>query len=289
VSLFRAGALALVVLAVVSTSASSSKGTALERHQLIASAGGVTARLSWRGSRWGPVSGLRIEVRRFGRVAMARSVPSAWGECAQDCVQTVNWSSQPLLVRDLDGDGEPEVLLNLYGEGAHCCSISQIYRYIPAGAAYSGRRTTWGADYRVRDYDRDGVLDFSSADTRFCFGCSYPMLARPVRIWHYRRGLFVDVTRAFPGVVSHFARLERHGVTQIFGRGPAYKNFTRHELSGYARLSLGVYVADMCLLDRCLRGWRFAGQLADRGGLGRGGSTYLQHLHRYLLHLGYWH
>jgi hypothetical protein len=263
-------------LAVALSGASASKSAALERHQLVAASGSVTATLSWRGSRSGPVSGLRVVVQRFGRVAMARSVPSAWGECALDCVQVINWASRPMVVRDLDGDGEPEVLLNLYGGGAHCCSISHVYHYDPRRGTYAGRRTTWEADYRVRDYDRDGILDFSSADTRFCFGCSYPILARPVRIWHYERGRLVDVTRAFPGVVLHFARLDRRGVTQTL-------NARR-----YARLLLGVYVADTCLVDRCLRGWRFAGRLADSGALGRGGSTYLRRLHRYLVHLGYW-
>lgn len=214
-------------------------------------------------------------------------MPSAWGEYLRDCVQLTSWASRTLLVRDLDGDGEP-VLLSLYGEGAHCCSISQIYRYSPGRGTYSSRRTIWEADYRVRDYDRDGVLEFSSADTRFCFGCSYPMLARPVRIWHYRRGLFVDVTRAFPGVVSQFARLDRRGVNRILRRGSALRDFTRGELRRWARLSLGVYVADTCLLGHCLRGWRFAPALADRGVLGGGGSTYLQRLHRYLARLGYW-
>jgi len=288
VRIVRISCAALIVLAGLLSSASAPAGAGSERHQIVASSGGVTAALSWRGPRWGPVSDLRIVIRRFGRLAAARSVPSDWSECERNCVQLVSWTSRALIVRDLDGDGEPEVLLNLYGDGAHCCSISQIYRYRSLSGTYVGRRTTWEADYNARDYDRDGILEFSSADTRFCFGCSYPMLGRPVRIWHYRRGLFVDVTRAFPGVVSHFARLDRRGVARILRRGPAFKEFTRGELRRYARLALGVYVADTCLLYRCRRGWRFAGLLADRGDLGRGGSTYLRRLHRYLVHLGYW-
>ena len=33
-------------------------------------------------------------------------------------------SARPVTVRDLDGDGEPEVLVDLYSGGAHCCTYT---------------------------------------------------------------------------------------------------------------------------------------------------------------------
>ena len=114
------------------------------------------------------------------------------------------------------------------------------------------------------------------------------MLARPVRIWHYRTGRLVDVTRAFPGVVSFYARVDRREVAHIRRGDGAYHGFPKRRLVEFSRLYLGVYVADTCLLGRCLRGWRFAGALAHGGDLGGGSSTYLKRLHRYLVRLGYW-
>jgi hypothetical protein len=261
---------ALVVCATASAARS-------ERHSLVASEAGVTARLSWSGEQWGFLGNPRIAIWRHGQLVAERPVPSAWGECARGCVERVSWSDA-LLVRDLDGDGEPEVVLNLYGGGAHCCSISQIYRY--TDGRYVGRRTTWEADYRLRDYDRDGVLEFSSADRRFCFGCSYPLLAEPVRIWHYRHGAFEDVTRSFPGPVSYYARLDRREVHEITAGRDAYRDFTRSELNKFAGVYLARYVAETCLLDQCIRGWRFA--------QARAGEQYLRRLHRYLVRLDYW-
>ena len=40
-------------------------------------------------------------------------------------------------VRDLDGDGEPEVLVKLYSGGANCCLSSLIFRYRAASNDYT--------------------------------------------------------------------------------------------------------------------------------------------------------
>ena len=40
----------------------------------------------------------------------------------------------PLQVVDLDADGEPEVLVDAYTGGAHCCALTEILRF-------TGRRT----------------------------------------------------------------------------------------------------------------------------------------------------
>jgi len=252
---------------------------------VVASSGAVTARVTWREGDLGAI-GLRIAIRRAGRLISTQLVPTSWGECRRDCVRVPRGGpggGRPLVVRDFDGDREAEILLNLYGGGAHCCAISQAYSYDHDAGMYRGRRTTWEADYRLLDYDSDGVFEFTSADTRFCFGCSYPLLARPIRIWHLRRGRFVDATRSFPNVVASGARDQRRAVVAETHAPGAQRERVR-----LTRLYLGVYVADTCLLDRCLRGWRLAGALARRHDLGRGSSTYLKRLRRYLARLGYW-
>ena len=52
-------------------------------------------------------------------------------------------SPRPLTVRDLDGDGEPEVLVDLYTGGAHCCFYTVILRFdrphVPRNGCLLGR------------------------------------------------------------------------------------------------------------------------------------------------------
>ena len=60
-------------------------------------------------------------------------------------------------VRDLDG-GEPEVLVDLYSGGAHCCLSRLILRYDAGGEAVplDARRTGATTATRLVDLDRDG-------------------------------------------------------------------------------------------------------------------------------------
>src|SRR5207244_3839241 len=62
--------------------------------------------------------------------------------------------SRSVAVRDLDGDAEPEVVLDLYSGGAHCCYSTDIYRY--NGSGYSLGEHAWGdVGYRLADLHRD--------------------------------------------------------------------------------------------------------------------------------------
>lgn len=127
-----------------------------------------------------------------------------------------SWRSPPLgasyarprlLVRDLDGDGEREVVLDVYTGGAHCCTISRIYRY--SRGRYRLTSHDWGnvfPPYRIVDFGRDGRLELRSADDRFAYVfTSFAGSLFPVRIWRYDRGRMLDVTRRYPGIVARDA------------------------------------------------------------------------------------
>ena len=71
----------------------------------------------------------------------------------------------PLQVVDLDADGEPEVLVDAYTGGAHCCALTEILRF--DGAAYAPAETTWGNfGYALKDLDGDGPPSSSPPTTR---------------------------------------------------------------------------------------------------------------------------
>lgn len=111
---------------------------------------------------------------------------------------------QALRVRDLDGDGEPEVVVDLYTNGAHCCLHSLIYRYdVAAEVPYGALRHVWGnPGYRVRDLDGDGVPELRSADDRFAYTfAAYAFSGLPLQIWRLVEGELVDVTTSFPALL----------------------------------------------------------------------------------------
>ena len=111
-------------------------------------------------------------------------------------------SARPVTVRDLDGDGEPEVLIDLFTGGAHCCFYTVILRY--DGGTYRGTVAFWGdPDYSLRaDLDRDGRPELVTADDRFAYAFTfYAASVLPIRIESYDHGTLTDVTSRFPSLV----------------------------------------------------------------------------------------
>ena len=159
-----------------------------------------------------------------------------------------------IAVEDLDANGEPEVLVDLYTGGAHCCEYTLFYRHV--GSAYARLAHSWGnPGYRVRDFNRDGRPELLTGDDRFnyafsCFACS----AAPIRIVHYEGGRLVNVTRSFPAQVradaastwSSYRRAVKLHVTPA-GLLPAYladQYLLGRRKAGWARVRAAVARAD---------------------------------------------
>ena len=119
-----------------------------------------------------------------------------------DSLDTVNpaglGTRRSITVRDLDGDSEPEVLLDLYSGGAHCCFSSAIYRF--SGVSYERHTHSWGdLLYRIADLNHDGKQEFISGDGRFAYAfSSFAFSGFPIQIWSYQGGSFSNVTRRYP-------------------------------------------------------------------------------------------
>jgi hypothetical protein len=152
-------------------------------------------------------------------------------------------STPSLFVDDLDADGEPEVLVDLYTGGAHCCEYTLFYRY--ADAAYARLAHSWGnPGYRVRDFNRDRRPELVTGDDRFnyafsCYACS----AVPVRILHYQGGRLVNVTRSFRAQIrADAARTWRD-----------YHRAVKQHLTPAGLLP--AYLADQYLLGQRKAGW----------------------------------
>lgn len=190
-----------------------------------------------------------------------------------------------LEVRDLDG-GEPEVILEMYSGGAHCCSVTLILRYDPAAKTYRGRLEYWGNyGYRLADLDRDGLPEFSAADERFVYTyTAYAFSAAPIQIWRYRQGKLVDVTRDFPALIGKDAA----SLLKVYEKARKEKDVP---VRGFA----AAYVADLYLLGQDDEAKQFLQLALKRGDLNRGeaypgpstGARFVQQLTKDLRTWGY--
>jgi len=191
-----------------------------------------------------------------------------------------NYPQRSIAVRNLDDDPEPEVVLDLYLGGAHCCWYTQVYRYVAAANAYAEARHFWGnVQYRFTDLDRDGIAELVSADDRFAYQfTSFAGSSFPVRIWSYRAGRFTDVTRRFPARIRRDARRQWHWA------------FTADNRMGNAGL-LAAWVADQCLLGHEHSAFRQLETLRreHRIALGwdRTATKFIRHLRKFLRRTGY--
>lgn len=162
-----------------------------------------------------------------------------------------------LKVQDLDGDKEPEVRLDYYTGGAHCCTYSVIYRFNPQRGNYYYIRHAWGnSGYRLQDLDKDTLPEFRSQDDAFSYAfASYAASGRPVQIWQYRKGKMIDVTRRYPKLIYADAY-------------DYWKLYLQAKKQGYeTKGMLAAYLADKYLLDQEKDGWQRVKQVyqeADR-------------------------
>lgn len=152
-----------------------------------------------------------------------------------------------LQLRDLDGDGEPELTVDFSIEPPRCCSYSLIYRYAPLQNRYVPLQYSW--DYQpplVKDLDRDGIPEFDGFNSRFAFDfvSSYEDAAFPKQVLQYRQGEMFDVTRQYPETVRDNA----NRLWQEYLR----RQRDNREVKGV----LAAYVADKYALGEGEEGWQ---------------------------------
>jgi subtilisin-like proprotein convertase family protein len=199
----------------------------------------VAADLSYRETN-NSFSDFRIAIRRRGiRTLTAPVSRFACRDCLVSGYDSIT-SPRPLTVRDLDGDGEPEVLVDLYTGGAHCCFYTVIMRF--TGRTYRGTVAFWGdPGYGLQDLDHDGRPELVSADDRFAYRFTYyAASALPVQISHYDHGVMIDVTSSYPAVVrSDAATLWSEYVKARTDKGADVRGVLAAWLADEYRLGLG--------------------------------------------------
>jgi len=221
---------------------------------------------------------LRLTVDRAGQQAFA-GVPHAPGCKAPYCAPGDGGTgSGALHVVDLDGDGEPEVLVDLYTGGAHCCTVTELLRW--TGSAYATQTRDWADPGYTLDTTGGGTPTFVTADPRFDYAfTAYAFSALPVRLLSFRAGMWHDVTRAHPESLRADARRWA-------------REYHAHRNGHYALGLLAAWVADEYRLGRRHSADRFLAHELRAGRL-KGVSlwprrrAYVRVLHRRLRAWGY--
>jgi hypothetical protein len=229
------------------------------------------------------VTGTHLAITNAGAKLLDIDVPEPCKGCGIAPAGAGGGTAKSLQVADLDGDGQPEVLLDIYTGGAHCCLDTWIYRL--SGSSYIGTPAQWGdPGYGLKDLNGDGIPELRSADDRFAYEfTSFAESWLPPMVMQFRAGKLTDVTRRFPGAV----RADIKRILRVYNS----KNRRKFDLRG----AVAAYVADQCLLGHCSTGWKLVRSARRQGlvnGLGKGdpwprGARYVKALRKFLKHNGY--
>jgi hypothetical protein len=243
----------------------------------VARSGGVTASLSYdydqSSYQW---SDLWLTIRRGGEVAHEASPTLA--KCEEPyCAPAGGGRKASIRASDLDGDGEPEVVVGLYWGGAHCCFLARVYRF--DGERYHPVTHNFGdGGYRLTDVGAGGRLEFLSSDWRFGYRyASFAYSVFPVQVWTFTDGRFSDITERFRGRIARDSRRAWR----------IYRRVARGD--GEVRGALAAWAADEYRLGRRAQARAKLRVLADHGALGGYGSPvgFIHRLDMFLRRRGY--
>jgi hypothetical protein len=193
-SLRRAIVLSILALALATP------GSALAASTVsYASAGGVTAALSYSGGPGITTEDERLKITQNGSVVYDQAVP------AKGCFRVCGpGDKEPIHVSDLYGDGSEDVVLDLFSGGADCCTIEQVYVSSAAVNSYVMDEHNFGeAGAVLKDIGPGGRPEFVSGNKAFY--CQLTFCAAsglPLQIFEFTEEKFVDVTKQHPKLIT---------------------------------------------------------------------------------------
>ena len=250
--------------------------------QLSVRHGPVKATLTYSSAR--PSPGYKTEkltIVRAGR-ELYTGVPSIKGCTAFTCSPTVGFGAAqpPLIVRDLDGDGEPEVVYTAYTGGAHCCIVAAFFELASNGSHYLAVDRLFGdPGFGIKDLNHDGRPEVVTADDAFAYRfTAYAFSGLPILVLRYDH-------RHFKGITTHFkGRLRAE--SKLFWRG--YKTLRAHR-DDSSRGQIAAWAADQYRLGHRKHALAILRREVRRGFLSHpdAGTKFIHRLDRFLKRRGY--
>jgi hypothetical protein len=243
-----------------------------------ASAGGVTATATYRETPKAvfPYTPLHLAIVRDGKLLRDGLVETV--ACGTTCEPG---ETNPVRVVDVESDGLPDVMLDLYSGGAHCCSVLVLFRYDAKTGHLTQIEHNFGdPGYRLERLGGEPQYELVSADDRFAYEYApYVYSGLPLQIWQIRGGRFRDITRGYPKLIAADAaswwKDWQESLKQGDGEGElAAWAADEYELGDAAKVTATLTSAN-------------AHHELRSDGFGPSGSAYIRSLHKYLTKTGY--
>ena len=163
------------------------------------------------------------------------------------------WVMGTLELKDVDRDTIPEVIVSTYSGGAHCCTNFTIHGWKNTESITTETGLLDSDGGAFKDLDGDGIQEFLTVDNAFLYAFdSYAGSFAPTRIYQYKAGKLVDVTRNYPKVLRAHAWQMYEALQQ-----------NQKELNSQNGVLAG-YVAQKILLGEYQQGWNLMLARYDR-------------------------
>jgi hypothetical protein len=170
-----------------------------------AQAGNVTAAFTFQG-KFPNYSGQTLEITQGGTVLYDEPVVSSF--CGQLCAPGITGKSAVEVV-DVEHTGQPDVVLDLYSGGAHCCTVVQIFSFDPGTMTYIKTERNFGdPGVRIVDERHNGRFEFVTADDAFAYEFTdYAGSALPLEILTFSNRHFTNATDSYRKLLAKEAAL----------------------------------------------------------------------------------
>ena len=240
--------------------------------------GRVSAAVTIKGQ--APAPAQRLTITRAGKVAYDKPVTSKF--CFASCIT----GRGSLHVLDLEHNGRPDVVLELFTGGAHCCSVDQIFSWDPRTKAYVETQRNFGdPGALIVDLGHNHRYELRTADDSFAYEfTAYAFSGLPIEILTFSHRHFTNVTRRYPSLIARDAAV---WLKAYKSTAPSYQGSTG---------LIAAWAADEDLLGNSSMVSSYLSQEANAGHLKSGegnvlpsGTKFVAKLQRFLRAHGYLH
>jgi hypothetical protein len=221
----------------------------------------------------------RLTISRGGQVVYNQPVTSklCFGECAPGSLVAGHPSLQ---IADIEHNGDPDIILTLFSQGANCCLIDQIFAFNPSMGTYvKTERNFATAGANIKDLSHNGRLEFLTADPTFQGAFTDDAASGlPLQILTFANRRFTPVTSSYPKLLTKDA-------------AQWLKLFKRHLSDGVGLIA--PWAADEDLLGHSATVKSYlakelkAGHLQSALGSNLSGQKFVTHLQKFLRQHGY--
>jgi hypothetical protein len=225
--------------------------------------------------------GLHLTISRGGATVYDQPVVAKF--CGKLCWPGPVTGGRPAVhVVDLEGTGDPDVVLDLYSGGAHCCTVEQVFSFDPATTTYVKTEQVFGdPDAKIVDLGHHGHFEFLTADDSFAYEFTdFAASGLPIEILTFANRHFTDVTRSYPKLIAKDAALWLR----------AFKAQAKQHYPDSVGV-IAAWAADEDLLGHTKLVKRFLHQQAVAGHLNApfaaGGTKFVAKLQKFLRQRGY--